>query len=214
MTRKWIDNNLCWMHVRRYISFVAPIFLLLLVSLFTYASTDASRISDRIQRDAGKVFKNYIESIGKKAARLQEMGLRPLVTPSFPAHLKGRLVSYIYAIGFSPSMADGIHVFEPFAMAYLDPASGEISYEVRDSLIKELGIQGESPLPEGDKDLYGERWNMAEGALLRYVARGRPTKEEILAMQSFYCKWLRYNGVIALELKRLHKDFLDRIGCK
>lgn len=108
---------------------------------------------------------------------------------SWPVKERGPLCYYAYAAAFDPQLADGERIAAPWARVTVE-RNNPPKAELLTKAVKELGIQGVRPLKKGETEI------------LKTDSKG------------FYCLWAGTNGVIAAELRKIHPEFFEWLGCR
>lgn len=133
----------------------------------------------------------------------------PLLWPPKASH---NMVFYGYPQGLTPGpLADGEHIGEPWVKVEVVAARAP---RVRVLLeeIKSLGIQGVRPLSKDETRMerHQEQGPRLVTELARLPKNDEPAVEKI---RSYYCMWIRHNGVIAKHLAGTHADFFEWLQC-
>jgi hypothetical protein len=131
-----------------------------------------------------------ISSSDSKGPPFWSVRVTPGIPCAWPVKEGGSLCYYAYAAALDPQLADGERTAAPWAKVTADPAQKTPpKLEVLMKEAKEIGIQGVRPLNKEE------------------IGAARDPKDS-------FCFWVRNNGVIAGELKKLHRQFFDSLECR
>jgi hypothetical protein len=139
------------------------------------------------------------------------------VSPPFPASWPpdpNRKVNYyVYAVGnnLQRALTDGEQVAVPWALIVVSAEASEL--ELLSDRLKEIGVQGVSPLTRDEAGVYAQA-DEAEQYLLRLSSLPDDASSEIRMLKRYYCIWISYNGVIVGEIRPRQEAFITWLHCK
>ncbi len=152
-------------------------------------------------------------SIGKKNV-MWTCYISPPFPLDWPPILRSRFRYYGYAYGLDISgrLMDGAHVSAPWVLV---EASAEEKTApkvlVLSNELKDIGIQGVEPLPESESRILA-RTNEVGQYLFMLQALPEEASEEIRSLRDYYNSWLRYNGILADNIRPHHERFFRWLG--
>ncbi len=144
-----------------------------------------------------------------------QYAVSPPIPASWPPDGSGLLYFYAFAYGGNPArLADGQFVAAPWARVNVD-ATGKSApkLEILRKGIKEVGIQGVRPLTQDQITVLKiqPEFEAQMSRLSRDTALPPAATE---ALKSYFTLWCVTNGTIAEQLRPLHKDFFNWVGCE
>ena len=198
----------------------AGIFLLAL-ALGSFSSAVAAEDKDMNQQIIA-LLKPYWQELSRKQPAPKtgvswfEYRVTPPLPSLWPPSPSTTLYYYAYAAGnpIERPVADGEHDSLPWARVEVGrgpQAKPKVALLRRD--LKELGIQGFGPVMREEMEAH-QRLGIASAALLgSLIALPPAASDEAYTLKTFYCQWQRWNGVIAKELMKNHKEFFRWLAC-
>jgi hypothetical protein len=130
----------------------------------------------------------------------------PWLPVSWPAEISTVWVKYYYAQGFDPQLADAVRVAAPWARAEATPGGTAARFIPMRTELQEMGIQGVFPLPADEVD--SQAVLPALPPFLWQEGMPEPGSPAEAKLRMAYRLWIRYNRVIADEVKEAHQAFL------
>jgi len=197
---------------------IPPLALLLVAALLAGAAAPAARMSSATVTAKAKtaledVFKQRSLAGNEEIKKTPNSEFRRFpwqvnLSPIFPAAWppEGKSVIYGYARAFDTGLHDAERVGNIWAEARL---SGEaVKIEAVHAAIEDLGPQGFRPIGRDDPVIALNE--IAQDRLL--AAKSEKDFDE--DVRKFYCRWRRYNGVIAAKIEPLQQGFFGWLACK
>lgn len=126
----------------------------------------------------------------------------PPMPSEWPMTPKSTLVRWVYASGMDMQISDGQRVAGPWARV-VTTADGTSKLEVLSKALEGNDIQGVKPISSTDADIVGKVFETDEA-----LRAG-----DLATLKGPWCRWLRYNGVIAAKLKPKHQAFFTALAC-
>jgi hypothetical protein len=131
----------------------------------------------------------------------------PWLPTEWPAERSTVWVKYYYAQGFDPQLADAVRVAAPWARAEASPGEDAARFIPMRTELEEAGIQGVFPLPAEDVDNQ-ESMQADLPPFLWQAGMPTPDTPAEAKLRMAYRLWIRYNRVIADQVKDSHEAFL------
>ena len=131
----------------------------------------------------------------------------PLFPGQWPPAPGTTWVSYAYAYGLDPQLADGAKIARPWARLELAAGPDRARVVLQSRRLEEIGTQGVAPLDAASLKVLDAQDAVAARCLL---LGGPPPagQAETAELIAFYRTWLRFNGVIAEAITPQHAAFL------
>ena len=142
--------------------------------------------------------------------------ISPPFPMDWPPEAGRRICYYAYATGFSVQggLADGVYVAAPWCRVIVTPSgSGRPTVERLADRLREIGIQGVSPLSADEKAIY-DQVGSVEGLLATLNAAPEELAAERRQLRAYYCTWVGHNGTVVSEIRGLHEGFFRWLACK
>jgi len=140
------------------------------------------------------------------------------VSPPFPVQwppdADHRFFYYIYAMGHNPqNLVDGAYISAPWGRIEAAGTGNSPPKFIRlAKKLIEIGIQGERPINREEALIYEKR-EAAETYLGTLSLIPNENDKGAQLLREYFCTWCRHNGVIAEEIRKLHKPFFLWLGC-
>jgi hypothetical protein len=131
----------------------------------------------------------------------------PWLPTEWPADDDTVWVRYAYAQGMDPQLADAVRVALPWARAEARPREDMVNLLTMHTGLEEAGIQGVFPLP-GDEMVSAAAEGTDLPPFLWQEGMPESGSEAEAKMRMAYRLWIRYNRVIADQVKDAHEAFL------
>ena len=144
-----------------------------------------------------------------------QYAISPPVPASWPPDGSGLLYFYAFAYGANPTrLADGQFVAAPWARVRVD-ATGKSApkLEILRKDIKGVGIQGVRPLTQ-DQITVLKTGSECEAQMFKLSQGTSLPIADTEALRSCFTLWCATHGTVVEQLRPLHKDFFNWIGCK
>ena len=141
------------------------------------------------------------------------------VSPPFPAQwppdADHRFFYYIYAMGHNPqNLSDGSYISAPWGrIEEVRPGNIPPKFIRLSKKLIEIGIQGVHPISHEEALTYEKR-EAAETYLGTLSLIPNENDKGAQLLREYFCTWCRHNGVIAEEIRKLHKPFFLWLGAR
>lgn len=126
----------------------------------------------------------------------------PPLPSEWPMTPKSTLVRWVFAAGMDVGLHDAERVAAPWARVDV-AADGTSNLTVISKALEGNDIQGVKPITKAEADMVPKVFETDEALRAGDVA----------SVKEPWCRWLRYNGVIATKLKPKHEAFFTALAC-
>ncbi|MER2563762.1 MAG: hypothetical protein ABTQ32_23735 [Myxococcaceae bacterium] len=128
--------------------------------------------------------------------------LTPPMPSEWPMTPKSTLVRWVFAAGMDVGLRDGERVAAPWGRVDVS-ADGTATFTAVSKSLEGNDIQGVRPITKAEADVVRQVFETSEA-----LRAG-----DLAAVKEPWCRWLRYNGVIAAKLKPKHEAFFTALAC-
>lgn len=143
----------------------------------------------------------------------------PRLSPAFPCEwppdkINGSLCYYAYAYRFDPNLHDGEYQSNLWARVTLtkeNEGTVQVEHLVTPLTFKEMGVQGVWPISADEVKAY-DAASQLETTLFELIAGEKIPASPPKNIQAYYETWIKYNGLVAKQIKTEQSVFLKWLG--